>query len=928
MRAVSLAYKAAQASHLIFPVRKVELFRALPDGSGWEASPIDVTAEVTRLERLAWKLDTDALNEFKASNIRIEVDNSDRRWDDGSSGRFAGFLRFHSKLRISLGLKFGGSEEAFAVFTGVIDDAVEDSGAPTLQLDVRSMEQLLDEAAANEAAILVVDELLGIGDGQAFEFELSQLPAGEVLEVRVGGEAVRPGTRWTVTGLNDPLKRAKLRFETVQPPPGAEVRVDYIVWKRDRQIHEVVGDLLATESRVPAAAVETVQFEPPAQREILHTHVGDFAPYSLHRAAVLPEPEPPSGDGLLSIDPYDTAAEWQAAEAISRINFKRVPNGIHPLWTAQYEADLEPGVEKFQIEGDSTFPWQELVPSGTTVSLSGSVRNIVHNGGADYFLINDRDDGGVFNPIPHQARAAACRIRFAQIGGRVQMETYVRVSSTLTLGAKLVFWNMNQVRVVSGDLKPLVSVDLSQFHTFRLTMIPTSSTTADYELYIDGGLVQTGSLGSESVIGVITLHSIGPGTNNIFLDYIRYNARQGTPAQGELTLKVDYGLLLSGLTAFSLITTLGPFFAEFQGSVSGAQFFWSWSQDDFNYSPETAVANGGNIGAWTNVNSPRYIKFRIVLTDTLESSPYGIKRLWLPALAVSPKLDAGTGVVSWDTWKAVVIPNNGSVQRFTAAAGDGQFISGSGYSFHRALGPGDSITTDEFQASEGFGVTQKMVFISLLNTAGPVPPTHNLSIITLTTRNVLISMANYGGRATLDVLKELARIADFELGVDGEGRFFFRNKAAAVTSVLTLDESNIERVQSVTPGWGRVFNSVRATFGQFVKTANPQTEGEPAPTSIQRFGFRPLSVGGGSLMFQTDVDLATVMARRYFGRYKEPKRRVTLTARFMPELELGDRVTFNVASPRRVGQPFDVRVLGIAHDLMNFRTELDLLEIP
>lgn len=922
MKATSAAYKAAQASNLIYPVRKVELFRRLADGTGWEASPIDVTAEVVRLERLSWKLDTDALNEFKASNIRVEVENAKRQWDDGSAGRFAGFLRFHSKLRISLGLKVGGADEVFPSFTGVIEDTNEDSGTPTLQLDVRSLDQLLEDADADQAAILVLDELLGVGDGQRFEFELSQIPVGEVLAVRVGGEVARPGTRWTASGLNDPQKRAKLRFETVQPAPGAEVRADYIVWKRDRQIHEVVNDLLATVPQVVKLAAETVSFEPPAQREILHTHVGDFLPYSLARAAVVPEAEPPDGDGQLTIDPYDAESKWQGAEAITRINFKRVPGGIHPQWTAQYEADLEPNVEKFQIDGETTFPWQELVPSGSTVSLSGSVRNVVHNSGADYFLINDRDDGGIFNPIPHQARAAACRIRFSQLAGTVQMETYVRVSSSLTLGAKLQFLNLNKVRVVSGGVKPDVAVDLTQFHSFLLVMTPISATAANYELFIDGVSRQTGTLGSESVIGVITLHSMG-GTNNFFLDWIRYNARSGGPATGQLTLKVDYGPVFSGLPSFALITTLGPFFAELQGLASGAQFFWSWSTDDFNWSAETAVANCGNVGNWPNQESPRYIRFRIALTDTLESAPFGIKRLWLPALATSPKIDGGTGVVSWDTWKAVAVGNNGSVQRFTAAEAN----SLSGFSFHRALGPGDSIQTDEFQSSQGFGVTQKMAFITLMNTSGPVPPILGLSVITLTTRNVLITMANYGSRSVLDVLKELAKIADFEIGLDGEGRFFFRNKSAGAASVLTLDGSNVERVQSLVPGWDRVYNSIRATFGDFVKTADSASEADPAPTSNRRFGVRPLPVGGGSLLFQTDVDLATMMARRYFGRYKEPKHRATLTARFMPELELGDRVTFNVADPRRVGQAFDARVLGVAHDLMSFRTEMDLLEV-
>ena len=920
MRSISQAYKAAQASNLIYPVRKVELFRRLADGSGWEASATGVTTEVANLDRLAWKLDTDALNEFKASNIRIEVENAKRQWDDGSSGRFAGFLRFHSKIRISLGLKIAGADEAFAVFTGVIEDAPEDSSAPILQLDIRSMDQLLEVADADKAAILVTNELLGVGDGIKSEFTLAQTPVGSVKEVRVGGDVWRPGTRWTSASLNDPQKKASVKFDIIQPPVGAEVRADYVVWKRDRQIHEVVGDLLTTVPQVPRLTVETVNFEPPAQREIIHTCIGDFAAYDLRRAAVAAEPEPPSSDGRLTIDPYDTEAEWLTGINVSRINFKRIPGGIHPKWTTQYEADLEPAVERTQIEGNNTFPWQELIPSGTTVSMSNSVRNIVHNSGADYFLINDLDDGGQYNPIPHQPRNAACRIRFSQISGTVQVETYVRVSGSLTLGAKLQFLNLSQVRVVSGGNKPMVNVDLTQWHTFRLVMTPTSATAANYELLIDGVSRQTGTMGSESVIGSITLHSTG--TNNIFLDWLRYNATAGSTV-GQLTLRVDYGPILSGLPGFALINTLGPFFAELQGTPSGAQFYHSWSSDDVNYSAETLVPIGGNVGYWPNQEGPRYVRFRIVLTDTLESAPYGVKRLWLPGLAVSPLIDGGTGVVSWDTWKADVTNNDGTVKRFTAA----EAMSMSGYSFHRALGPGDTILTDEFQQSSGFGITQKMAFITLMSTSGPNPPTHNLSAITLTTRNVLITMANFASRSALDVIKELARIADYEIGMDGEGRFFFRNKAVAQSAVITLDGSNVEKVLSFSPGWDRVFNSIRATFGQFVKTADSASEGDPAPTSNQRFGVRPLPIGGGSLMFQTDVDLATVMAKRYFGRYKEPKRRATVTARFMPELELGDRVSFNVQDPRRIGQAFDARVLGIAHDLMSFRTELDLLEI-
>ncbi|HOX22240.1 MAG TPA: hypothetical protein PLL10_02155, partial [Elusimicrobiales bacterium] len=365
------------------------------------------------------------------------------------------------------------------------------------------------------------------------------------------------------------------------------------------------------------------------------------------------------------------------------------------------------------------------------------------------------------------------------------------------------------------------------------------------------------------------------------------------------------------------------FFAELQGAASGVQFYYSWSADDYSYSAETTVSNGGNVGNWTNVQSPRYVKFRIVLTDTLESLPYGIKRLWLPAIAESPLIDGGSGIVSWDTWKAATEANNGSIQRFTAA----EASSMSGFSFHRAIGPGDTIISDDFAVSQGFPMPAKMTFITLMNTSGVIPPVHRLSVITLTTRNVLVSMANFASRSVLAVIKELAWLADFEIGMDGDGKFFFRNKSAGAMPVLLLYGSNIEKVQSISTGWDRVYNSIRASFGQFIKTADSVSEGEAAPTSIQRFGVRPLSIGGGSLTYQTDVDLASVMAKRYFSRYKEPKRRVTLTTRFMPELELSDRVTFNIPEPRRIGDTFDARVLGIAHDLMEFRTELDLLEV-
>ncbi|HOX22143.1 MAG TPA: hypothetical protein PLL10_01660, partial [Elusimicrobiales bacterium] len=712
MKTVSQAYKAAQASNLIYPVRKVELYRRLADGSGWDATAIDVTTEVAQLDRLSWKLDTDALNEYKASNIRVDVNNSTRLWDDGSAGRFAGFLRYRSRLRISLGLKVAGADEIFSVFTGVIEDAIEDSDSPKLQLEVQSIDQLLEDADADKAAIPISNELLGIGDGLKSEFELAQTPVGLVKEVRAGAEVLRPGTRWTASNLNDPQKKAKLSFDTIQPATGAEVRADYIAWKRDRQIHDIVNDLLNSVPEVQKLPVETVNFEPAAQRELLHTCIGDFTSYNLRRAVITPEADPPEGDGQLTIDPYDTITKWQEALSNTRINFYRITGGIHPRWTSQYEADYEPAQEKWTVEGNGSFPWFEFLPNGTTATLSGSVRTVTHAGGSDYVLQNSAEEFTL-------SRCVCARIRFSSISGTVTLGTMVQASPFL--GAQIEFLNLNQVRVRSATTSANYNVNLTQFHTFRLALTLTSVSAGTWALFVDGTQVLSGVLGAFSS-GTSGIRLQSSGANTFHIDYLRYNGVAPTPATGELTLKVDYGPQLAGLTTFSLINTLGALFAELQGLASGAQFYYSWSADDYTYSAETTVANGGNLGSWTNVQSPRHVKVRIVLMDTLESLPYGIKRLWMPAIAESPLIDGGTGIVSWDTWKAVTEANNGSVQRFTAAEAN----SMSGFSFHRAIGPGDTIISDEFAVSMGFPLPAKMVFITLFNTSGINPPVFSL----------------------------------------------------------------------------------------------------------------------------------------------------------------------------------------------------------
>ena len=915
MKTVSVAYKTTQRSNLIYPVRKVELFRRLANGNGWESSPANITTEVVRLDRLAWKLDTDALNEFKASNIRIQVDNSDRRWDEGST-RFTGFLRYRSKIKISLGLQLSTGAETFSAFTGIIEDILEDSSTPVVSLDIQSLDGLLAGQSAEPAGVLVTNELLGIGDGIKSDFFTSQPAVGLIKDIRVAGVSLRPGLRWSASTLNDPLQPAKISFISIQPAPGQEVRADYIVWKKNQRIEQVVTDLMAIVPQVAVATIEPVAFDPPATREVLHTLQSDFVLYDLRQAVVGLEDAPPPNDALIAQDAFDAKSKWQTGTPV-RLNYNRVANGICPQWSAQYEGDFVPGVEEAQIEGISPF-WTELpaaVPGTRTVA--NSILSMIQNGTSDYYILTLLEGTG-------PSKSLYARIRASKITGSIEIGTIIPGSNPI-LGAKLWFDNLTRVRVrTNNGFSTSFNVDVTQFHNYRLNLTMTNVNSGTWQLFIDGTQVGSGTVGRADGLDQqgIFLHSTAGGGGNTFdVDYLRLNAESTAFPIGTWERVIDYGLHLAGLTTASLITTLGPFFAELQGTpTANILFFFSWSADGATYTTPTQLANGANLGTFTNANAPRFVKFKIQITASDDPVQIGVKRLFLPGLANSNVIDAGSGIVSWDTWSATLVLGNGTIKRFSAA------VIPTGFGFYKAIATGDLIQTDE--AAQQAGVTpDKLVFISLFATSGVTVPFLRESIFDFTTRTVLVSMANLGGRSVLDVIEELAGIGDFEIGFDGDGKFFFRNKAAGSTSLLTLDDSNVERLSSFAPGWERVYNEIDASYGNFVKTANSTTENDPSPTSVQRFGVRDLPIGGGNLVFQTDVDLATVMAKRYFTRYKEPKRRATTVTRYMPELELGDRVTLNIASPRRIAQAFDARILGVAHDLMEFRTELDLMEV-
>ncbi|PJB26490.1 MAG: hypothetical protein CO113_03340 [Elusimicrobia bacterium CG_4_9_14_3_um_filter_62_55] len=894
------------------------LFRRLGDGSGFEAAPIDVTDEVLFLDRLSDKLDTEDLGEFKTSNISITVDNSQKSWEQGST-RFpngpGGFLLFRSRIVVRLGLKIGGLPEIFDRFTGQIEDTGEASKDSSRRLDVYSALAAIETTDADKAGVLVPNALLGIGDNVQSEFFTPDTGVGEVIDLRLGGESLRPGLRWSVGQLDDPNAPAKVSFESSQPDLGVEVRADYRTWKRDQRLEQVVADLLATVPDVPVAQIDPVVFDPPPQREIVHTTEGDFLEYIRLHATVVPEDPPPQNDASLTLLPFETTADFQATQNQSGVNFLRVKDAVHPQYIIQYEGDDVPDLEHNTVEGRPILPkdWQEFLPGGDVRVVEDSLLKLTHNGGADYFIFGQKAGA-----TPD--RYMSIRIKFASING----SCFYGGTNAAGAGAVLEFVNINQVRLHSSGSTGNITVNLTAFHVFEV-VIDTAANLA--RLLIDGVQVATRTLGEPTPFtGGNTVQFQVSGNEVLELDFMRY--ADGTqPPLASLTFQRDMRPHLSGLTTFGLITTLGPFFAEFQGAPRNARYFWSHSEDGgFTFTPEVEIPNGGDVGDWTNTDQPDVVRLRVEFRGGSDTLPSALIRLAFPSLS-HVIVDGGDGLGSWDTWQTVFDANDGGVQVFTASHNPAgiPFLN----SFHQALGMGDTIVSDDFQQTSGFGIPRFMSFIILMNTAGANYPLFREGIIRLTTTTILITLANLGrGRSALSVVEEVARISDSEIGVNGSGAFFYRDKSVSPTPEITLDDENVLEVLDFNEGWDRVFNSIKAEFGDFRKIADSASEGDPAPTSERRFGTRSLPVGGGNLLFQRDVDLATAMAKRYFPRHKEPKRRLTLRVRWMPEVELGDRALYDVAKPRRIGpSSLDARVIGVALDPMGFETELELQEI-
>ena len=272
----------------------------------------------------------------------------------------------------------------------------------------------------------------------------------------------------------------------------------------------------------------------------------------------------------------------------------------------------------------------------------------------------------------------------------------------------------------------------------------------------------------------------------------------------------------------------------------------------------------------------------------------------------------------------------------------------------------DGITFDPFVPIGGTNLILSTArrFIKVRTTFTPnlnksVTPIVSEIVINFITTSTTIRLANFTRLTVFNAIGILGQIANFEWGISRAGKFFFRPRTFKTTADHTVILADVTAFSRIEDGIDRVFNLIRAAYGDHEKLASPTLRGDPSPNSFDRFGVRTLEVGSTQLLLDPDADIATGLALAYFQEFKNPRRIFELDIDLRPQIELTDAINLKILdsvpdpswhigdTSRGIGDTdislygaaqqsaFGIlaRVLSVRHNVITMKTSLELEEI-
>ena len=494
----------------------------------------------------------------------------------------------------------------------------------------------------------------------------------------------------------------------------------------------------------------------------------------------------------------------------------------------------------------------------------------------------------------------------------------------------------------------------ADFNTDTLTNIETVSTVGSFNqkwMYIaDGAFITDPILPIKTHRANITFAGPGVGVYSIrkndqwtpTLNYsLRFDATSNTVkfciTNSLLGLVTDLGTVITPIPAGA-----HEYKIEYDSSIST---FKVWYDGTLKVTVVNSAFSGypggvrGYSGGATFTIANEYLSMGLVGADAFDGVATGTLE--------SVVYDLTASLTALTTLTAIYTLYGGSVGIYTYTSGTIDFSADNDPAGWVLI----SVTGEILSALKRYVKFKVVITPSGLNT-----PIVDSIVITYYTSTTVIDLVDLTGMTCKQVMERLAEMPAYEIGFKADETFVYRPRFTTVPPVMDLrSDTNIENISNITDGVERVKNRVVAEFGIYRAVSDASADAQP--NSIDKYGTREYPVSASNLLPAQNVNIAYAIAPTILSYTKTPRKRCTVDAMFLPQLELGDKVTLYFNEPTALyrwlygdtDMPYGradleyydedilknrynfwgivMRIEGVEFDPNTFRTKFNLVEV-
>lgn len=303
---------------------------------------------------------------------------------------------------------------------------------------------------------------------------------------------------------------------------------------------------------------------------------------------------------------------------------------------------------------------------------------------------------------------------------------------------------------------------------------------------------------------------------------------------------------------------------------------------------------------------------------------------------ISDAVDFSSTPTAWTQYLKSDTLNGGTVTYYTASSGD-------------------NITYDAYVAVPANGVVASTLrrylkTKAVIDITSGDPSVASITVGAITT-STGVTLANFTGMSCYDAITALGKFANYEFGFAPDESFYFRPKAVTKSAVMAIDQTLFNlTLDQVVNGYDRVYSAVRATYAGYIKDIVDDGLNYAGPLVTQ--GFIRIAIDGGNILVSADADVATGVAGSFFNYFKYPRRRVKVTTKIIPQLDLsdviqvtlsdnllkgwyvgdtsvvlGDATLAHYGGEEQVVYGLIMKVIGVRIDTDNWLMQMDLEEV-